>query len=155
MRRVIQLSHKDNKQVTVNAILFGFCIENKHLYTGVEKRGCVEISKLDKGSEVKHSDLINIISAQDRNLIKRKFAKFPNCQVTKVQIYGSSWSWLARLGPNTKNEFVNINLQTIFGCLSLGQMVSAELSQTFIIQAPGRHTGLNVQLESMFCRKHS
>ena len=62
-------------------------------FTCVKKRGLVEISKLDKGSELKHSDLINIISAQDRNLIKRKFAKFPNCQVGKVQIYRSRWSW--------------------------------------------------------------
>ena len=69
---------------------------------------------MEAKSNISIQFIINIIQTQDRNLIKRKFAKFSNCT---VKIYGSdpAHEGEERSDQTTENEFVNTNLRTIFG----------------------------------------
>ena len=69
---------------------------------------------MEAKSNISIQFIINIIQTQDRNLIKRKFAKFSNCT---VKIYGSDPAHEGEERPDqtTENEFVNTNLRTIFG----------------------------------------
>lgn len=112
MRLVIHLSNKHNKQVFVNAFLFGYRIESKH-----HVRGFQEIFKLDNGSQVKHSHSI----FNEHNFVTRqKLDKEKICKISKLyasKFTGQMLAGQTRNEPNTKNEFVNINLQTFFGIL--------------------------------------
>ena len=78
----------------------------------VRERFLYEI--MEAKSNISIQFIINIIQTQDRNLIKRKFAKFSNCT---VKIYGSepAHEGEERWVQTTENEFVNTNLRTIFG----------------------------------------